>query len=264
MSKLYTAAQSLPSRAFTGFTGLGGIAASLYPEKIKDRIDAAMSVGDIRLIALGITVFAALYWLWLSWLKPSNDTLSAPTLAQSTSGASSPILNGPIHGSVTFNSVLQDEKWDRLTQSAKAAAVRQQNIEAARAQIVLVPQYKTWDDQQVRRDKALNDGIFYAASGAWRHSSLSDQPSYFAEMGSLLTEFHQLARDSELSAWGKVERSGVYEPLDPSVWSEGAVDYLDLLRPGDTPMKRLDGNGIMFADIMISQAEFERKWPRAR
>jgi hypothetical protein len=98
---LYEALSGLPSKAVTGAIGLGGIAATAWPEKFRKWISGIMTADQIQFYGVVGIVLCVAYWALLAWLRP-KEVENGPGLSSVTHGASSPAI-GVIHGNPTFH-----------------------------------------------------------------------------------------------------------------------------------------------------------------
>lgn len=115
-----------------------------------------------------------------------------------------------------------------------------------------------------QRDKTLHDGLFYASEGVWPvPEGGTALPNNFERYSEILDELHQLARDGDITVWARPQRwqnSGVHEPIPCDQWGIGLVYILDTFTE-DCPMKRRENGYRIFVRLMVSSAEFERRWP---
>jgi|GEM_PF-5627232 len=115
-----------------------------------------------------------------------------------------------------------------------------------------------------RRNTTVSAAIGYAASRNWGTTTY-DATISGAEMAPIVRALEQASHDKELRIWGQRRREGPFELIEPDFWLSNQIEWFSLLR-GDAhtePLNNATGRAV-YEHLMVSRAEIERLWPRAR
>lgn len=109
--ELHKLLSSIPARFVDLTIGIGGICASLWPDKLKHWADSLMSAEQIRLWGLVSIVVAIVYWVLLRLIQP-KEAQHCQQPENVTFGNGSHILtgntfNGPVHLGETQDEILE-------------------------------------------------------------------------------------------------------------------------------------------------------------
>ena len=123
-------------------------------------------------------------------------------------------------------------------------------------------------DTKPRPDVWLRDATFYCVHRRW----LGDLEEGFTadtqyeEAAGLLKEIRQLARNGDITIWGKRWNNSTFDPIDPDYWEHHEVEYMELfkdksedVRTGSATPEGKDGP--FYKALRVSKTQFEQRWP---
>jgi len=119
---------------------------------------------------------------------------------------------------------------------------------------------------EARRDADLREGVCWIVFGEWGKTPADHGGGFLGQITAAIDGVRQAAKDGHVRIWGKINRSGVYDVIDPDFWKDHRIEHLRLIYPAEevesvTECDHLRPKG-RYMDLRISRAEFEREWPK--
>ncbi len=113
----------------------------------------------------------------------------------------------------------------------------------------------------VVRDKPLREALMFIVTRQWHFDPMTDGGDHLKGLSDALMEFRQHASDGAITVWGKADRYGVWQRIEPKYWVNHYVDLLDVLKP-ETRAKAYNqlATEPLFQELMVCRAEFEWEW----
>ncbi|MDP3632378.1 hypothetical protein [Phenylobacterium sp.] len=113
----------------------------------------------------------------------------------------------------------------------------------------------------VVRDKPLREALMFIVTRQWNFDPMTDGGDHLKGLSDALVEFRQHASDGAITVWGKADRSGVWQRIEPKYWVNHYVDLLDVLK-SETRAKAYNqlATEPLFQELMVCRAEFEWEW----
>jgi hypothetical protein len=116
-----------------------------------------------------------------------------------------------------------------------------------------------------RRDTPIAEAVCWTVLRRWGANFVNDGGGQLDRFVPAVDDMRQAARDGHVRVWGKINRSGVFELIDPTFWADHYKDHMSLFNPDpdaetctacnhQRPLAR-------YLDLMVSRAEIEREWP---
>ncbi len=117
---------------------------------------------------------------------------------------------------------------------------------------------------KVLRNKPLQEALMFIAARQWHLDPMTDGGNHLTALSAALVDFRQHASDGTITVWGKADRYGVWQRIEPQYWVNHYVDLLDVLSSGARARayNKLAAEPL-FQDLMVCRAEFELAWREA-
>jgi hypothetical protein len=117
---------------------------------------------------------------------------------------------------------------------------------------------------EAKRDTKMHEALAYVELRQWgrKFHAIVSQPSANPEKGFSPAEVRQAAIDGDIRIWGRKSPHDAYVLIDPKYWETWQIDWFAALKSNAETEKRVTGAaGYKYYDLMVSRAEFERRWP---
>ena len=99
---------------------------------------------------------------------------------------------------------------------------------------------------------------------AWREEEALKEAGTADKAAANLQQLRQLARDGELTVWGKRWNNGTLDPIKPDYWSHHQVEFLEMLNPAEIENQFGHPRGSddpVLKCLKVNKREIERHWP---
>lgn len=151
---------------------------------------------------------------------------------------------------------------EQLRAAAQALddSVKEEETKAVRRLRAVLPPDKQADVVGGKyRNASLAEALGWAVYGEWGKPYLVSAVGIYVGAATdprkLLARFTKIAREGNLTIWGKRDDPGFFEEIPQSHWQDNALAIADIfgsvVAGGDDP----------YRDLMFNRAEVEREWP---
>jgi hypothetical protein len=113
------------------------------------------------------------------------------------------------------------------------------------------------------RDVSVGEALAYVCFREWGREFMDAAGATGTDAAGAMNEFLQAAADGGLQIWGKLNASGVFEPIPPEYWRKNQIEWFGLLKNAPTTQPSVTGvRDARYVELMTSRSQVEKAWAR--